>query len=66
MPTLVISELLTAYRQQRITAEAFFTRLLQRIDQAAEHHLWITRLSAEQVMAYVAALHGKGNEDMPL
>lgn len=66
MPTLVISELLAAYRQQRITPELFFTQLLKRIDQAPEHHVWITRLSASQVMAYVIALQGKQLDALPL
>jgi allophanate hydrolase len=66
MPTLVISELLAAYRQQRITPELFFTQLLQRIDQAPEHHVWITRLSTPQVMAYVTALQSKQLDDLRL
>jgi allophanate hydrolase len=66
MPTLVISELLAAYRQQRITPEEFFPQLLQRIEQGPEHHVWITRLSIAQVMNYVAALKGKRSEDLPL
>jgi allophanate hydrolase len=66
MPTLVISELLAAYRQQRITPEEFFSQLLQRIEQGPEHHVWITRLSTAQVMNYVAALKGKRSEDLPL
>ena len=66
MPTLIISELLAAYRQQRLTPEVFFARLLQRIDEAAEHHVWITRLSVEQVLTYVAALRDKSLDDLPL
>lgn len=66
MPTLVISELLSAYRQQRITPEAFFTRLLQRIDQAPEHNVWITRLSLAQVLHFVAALKDKRSDELPL
>lgn len=66
MPTLIISELLAAYRQQRITPELFFTKLLQRIDEAAEHHVWITRLTIEQVMAYVAVLSEKSIDALPL
>ena len=65
-PSLVISELLAAYRTGRITPEAFFTRLLQRIDQAPEHHVWITRLSVQQVMAHVTALQDKSTQELPL
>ncbi len=66
MPSLVISELLNAYRQQRITPQQFFARLLQRIDQAPEHHVWITRLTAAEVQAYVDKLQGKSPADLPL
>ncbi|MGC3980729.1 MAG: allophanate hydrolase [Steroidobacteraceae bacterium] len=65
MPTLVISDLLGAYRQRRITPETFFEQLLQRIDAAPEHHVWITRLTQQQVMQYVQALQAK-SLDLPL
>ncbi len=59
MSSLVISELLAAYRAQRVTPEKFFRSLLARIDAAPDYHVWITRLSAEQVLAHVAALADK-------
>ncbi len=57
--SLVISELLAAYCAQRVTPGQFFKSLLARIDAAPEHHVWITRLTSEQVLAYVAALADK-------
>ncbi|MGE3531335.1 MAG: allophanate hydrolase [Steroidobacteraceae bacterium] len=66
MPTLVVSELLAAYRSQRITPETLFGKLLQRIDQAPEHHVWITRLTEAQVMSFVTALQDKSPDELPL
>lgn len=66
MPTLVVSELLSAYRMHRIEPEMFFRKLLQRIDAAAEHHVWITRLSEAQVMQYVIALRDRTLDELPL
>lgn len=66
LSTLLISELLSSYRQARVTPEQLFTQLLQIIDAAPDHHVWITRLSSEQVMRYVAALQGRSPEELPL
>jgi allophanate hydrolase len=63
---LVISELLSAYRSRRTTPEECFGKLLRRIDTAADHHVWITRLSDDQVMSYVRALQDKSMDDLPL
>ena len=66
MPTLIISELLAAYRSRRITPDEFFHRLLKRIDSAPDHHIWISRLSDEQVMSYVNLLKDRSPDDLPL
>ncbi len=66
MPPLVISELLAAYRSRRITPKECFDKLLKRIDAAPEHNVWITRLTEEQVMQFVDALHSKSLDDLPL
>ena len=65
MPTLIISELLAAYRSRRITRPTqFFQRLLSRIDSAPDHHIWISRLSDEQVMSYVNLLKDRSPDDI--
>jgi allophanate hydrolase len=66
MPSLAISELLSAYRTRRITVREFYRKLLQRIDTAADHCVWITRLSEVQVMTYVAVLEAGSSDDLPL
>jgi allophanate hydrolase len=62
---LVINELLAAFRSRRINVEEFYHALLQRINTAPEHHVWITRLTEAQVMSYVFALQNKST-DLPL
>lgn len=66
LPSLVISELLTALRSQRINLRDFYRRLLQRIDAAPDHRVWILRLSEWQVMSYVAALEARASDELPL
>lgn len=66
MPSLVISELRAAYQFARITPEQFFMRLLKRIEAAPEHHVWITRLTVEQVMQQVDRLRGRDLRTLPL
>ncbi len=66
MPTLIISELLAAYRSKRITVSAFYDRLLNRIDTAPDHHVWIYRLSREQLSHYIYRLQGYSPDELPL
>src|SRR6267154_1599416 len=65
-PNLLISELLSAYQQGHTTPHDVFTRLLKHINCTPEHHVWITRLTAEQVFEYVRALESKSPQDLPL
>jgi allophanate hydrolase len=66
IPNLVVSELLAAYQQGHTTPHDVLTQLLKRIDSAPEHHVWITRLTAEQVFEYVRALEDKSPQELPL
>jgi allophanate hydrolase len=42
------------------------TALLEHSPEEDAHHVWITRLSRDQVMAYVAALEGRAPDELPL
>src|SRR5690348_7763524 len=64
--SLIISELLFAYQRGETTPRSVFTRLLEQMDTDDEHHIWITRLTAEQIFAHVEALAGKSPHDLPL
>lgn len=66
LPDLSIDTLLSAYRSALFTPRQLFTLLFQHIDAAPEHHVWITRLTLEQVMEYVDALEGHYMDELPL
>ncbi|HEY6643489.1 allophanate hydrolase [Povalibacter sp.] len=53
---LTIESLLDAYRAGRTTPTDVIDDVLARIEAAPDRHVWITRLTREQVMSYVAAL----------
>jgi len=63
---LAIHELLAGYRAGHFTPREVMEWLLAKIDAAPEHHVWITRLTREQVLGYVDALRGKSAESLPL
>jgi allophanate hydrolase len=63
-PDLTIAQLLECYRGGRATPRDVFTRLLE--SAADDHHVWITRLSHDQVMAQVSALDPGAAERLPL
>jgi allophanate hydrolase len=64
--SLAISELLRAYRSGVLTPAQFFSRLLNHIDTTADHHTFITRLTREQVFAYVDRLQANAMTSLPL
>lgn len=66
LPSLVISELLPALRSRQVSLHDFYRQLLQRIDRAPDHRVWITRLTEAQVMSYVTALEERANDALPL
>jgi allophanate hydrolase len=64
--TLAIGELLDAYRAKRFSVSELLGAVLDGIDAAPERHVWINRLSREQVLAYARALDGKAFDSLPL
>src|SRR6186997_770960 len=66
MKTPTIEQLLNGYRRGDLTPAGVIEELLARIDAAPEKHVWITRLTREQVMAYVQRLEGKSPDELPL
>jgi allophanate hydrolase len=64
--SLLIDELSAAYRNGSTTPAKVLEYVLQQIDAAPEHGVWITRLSRQQVMQFVKALEGKAPESLPL
>src|SRR5712671_5903233 len=65
--SLLISDLLHGYRSGRATPAAVMERLLDTSSTSVdERHVWITRLSRDEVMARVAALDPAAIESLPL
>jgi len=63
---LTIAGLRAGYRSGRLTPRGVLENVLERADAAAEHHVWITRLSRAQVLAYADALDPAALERLPL
>ena len=64
--SLDIQALLTGYRQQRFNPEQIVELVLSRIKQQPDRKVWITRLSRQQLQAYLQALEEKSPDDLPL
>ncbi|HWJ35310.1 MAG TPA: allophanate hydrolase [Steroidobacteraceae bacterium] len=64
--SLLISDLLESYRTGRQTPGEVMERLLENSGGADERHVWISRFSRDQVMAYVTALDPAAIDDLPL
>jgi len=64
--SLAINDLLSGYAAKQFTVREIIDDVLSRIAAAPEHNAWITRLSREQVSAYVDALADKGPDSLPL
>jgi allophanate hydrolase len=64
--SLLIADLQEGYRSGRVTPRDVIEAVLQSIDAAPQRNVWITRLSREQVMSYVAALERRPREQLPL
>jgi allophanate hydrolase len=64
--SLVISDLRDRYRTGRDTPTQVMERLLESHGGTDPHHIWITRLSREQIMAYVGALDPTTIDQLPL
>jgi allophanate hydrolase len=65
IPSFLIADLLQGYRSGRFSVRDMIECALQRADQAPQRNVWITRLSAAQVLNYAAALN-PGRIDLPL
>jgi allophanate hydrolase len=66
IPHLTISALLTAYRSGRLQVAELIDAVLERTDQAEDRHVWIYRLSREEIERYVAALAEQPADALPL
>ena len=64
--SLLIADLLENYRSGGLTPRHVMERLLGNGVDADPHHVWITRLTHDQVMAFVQALDGREPGDLPL
>lgn len=64
--SLDIQALHAGYSNGDFTPQEVMEEVLARIEAAPEKHVWIARLSREQVMAYVEALQDASTETHPL
>src|ERR1700716_1578267 len=64
--SLLISDLRSGYVAGRFTPAEIIGRLMDRADRAEQHHIWITRLSRNQVMSHVEALQSRSVDELPL
>src|SRR6266849_2146930 len=64
--SLLISDLRNGYRANRFTPAEIMVQLMDRADLAEQRHVWINRLSRDQVMGYVRALQPHAIGDLPL
>jgi allophanate hydrolase len=64
--SFLIADLLRGYRAHRFTPTEVIELALQRADQAVERHVWITRLSREQLLRYARAVEQRAIEELPL
>ncbi len=64
--SLLIASLHASYRTGRLTPAIVMEALLEQSPEEDPHHVWITRLHRDQVMAYVTALEGRSPENLPL
>ena len=62
----LIADLLRGYRAHRFTPTDVIELALRRADQAAQRHVWITRLSHNHVLHYARAVEQRSIEDLPL
>ena len=64
--SLDIQTLLTGYREACFTPEDIVQAVLRRIEDAAEHNVWISRLNMVQLQPYLEALRSKNADELPL
>jgi allophanate hydrolase len=66
MQNLTIAALRDGYLSGRLHVREVFDDILAFIDAAPDRHVWITRLTREHIMRYVAALEQRTPGELPL
>src|SRR5258708_15642507 len=64
--SLLISDLRSGYLANRFTPAEIMGQLMDRADLAEQRHIWIARVSRDQVMGYVRALQARSIDALPL
>jgi allophanate hydrolase len=64
--SLLISDLLNAYRAHRLTPTQMIESVLERANRAAQRHIWITRFSRERLLDHARSLEQRSIEELPL
>lgn len=64
--SLAVTSLLEGYRQERFTPGEILELVWSRIEAQADRHIWISRLSRQQLQPYLQALVGKSQDELPL
>ncbi len=64
--SLAVAHLLEGYRRGRFTPSEILELVLARIEAHADRHIWISRLSRQQLQPYLQALAGKSPADLAL
>ncbi len=63
---MTIRGLLSAYQQRLLTPEHVIEHLLNQCDRYADHNIWISRLSREQIQPYLDKLANHSPATLPL
>jgi allophanate hydrolase len=64
--SLLISDLLHAYRAHRLTPTQMIESVLERANHTAERNIWITRFSRERLLDHARSLEQCSIEELPL
>jgi allophanate hydrolase len=64
--SLAVETLLDGYRQRRFSPAEILELILARIEAQPDRHIWISRLSHQQLQPYLQALTGKSPDELPL
>jgi len=64
--SLDIRSLLEGYRSARFTPEEITREVIRRCERAPQRHVWIERLSFEQLQPYLARLQDRSLDELPL
>src|SRR5208282_1038921 len=64
--SLLISDLLHAYRAHRLTPTQMTESVLERAERAAQRNIWITRFSRKRLLDHARSLEQRSIEELPL